>query len=91
MKLVLTEAGVDFELTSTRPFPAVSALVVMTVGARTFTESRYAGNGMTTLVFSVSRASFDALAAGEPVSVHYDPPGDRGTWDFGRLEKTTAK
>jgi hypothetical protein len=85
--------GVEIELASPRPFPALGELATLRIGDRAFTLSRYGDGGMHTLIFTLTPAEADAVADGAPVSVQYgdDPVPAERAWRFGALAKSRLR
>jgi hypothetical protein len=88
IKIRMTEKGtVEFEVTSDRAFPVVSAAPVITVGKASSLMSRYpSGDNLKTLVFIMSADEFAKAADGDAIVVRYNPDS-QGVWEFGKLDK----
>jgi hypothetical protein len=88
--LVHTESGsslpgIEIEVTSSRPFPVGGALPVLTIGAQSFTLSRFPSSGGTDhLIFMLDPAEFASLPNGAEVSVTI---GGAPRWSMGPLRK----
>ena len=85
--------GVEVQVSSKRPFPATSGLVVLQMGKNIFKLSEYKDSSLNTLVFTLTPAEFEAVRNESNISVRYEPD-NQGRWDFGYLEKkwaTTAR
>lgn len=79
---------VEIELTSSREFLPQGELLVLRLGDREFTASRYPETGDTgTVIFTLSGQEFAGVADGASITVQYGLGHDDPGWRFGRLNK----
>jgi hypothetical protein len=79
-------SAVELTLSSQTPFVARAQLLELEAGSLTSVSSRHPGGDLREVVFVVPKTAFDALPAGQPLSVRYS--GQSGSvWDFGVLDK----
>ena len=75
---------VQLELHSANPFPVRAALPLLRIGDQTFTWGGPKDADVQTMVFSLTRAQFEALPKGASVVLQYDADDDSGPrWSFG--------
>jgi hypothetical protein len=77
-------AAVEIELSSTRLFPIGDALPTLTIGARSFTLSRFPTGKTDHLVFTLEADEYAAIGEGAGVTLHI---GGARPWSFGALRK----
>lgn len=84
------QPGVEIEVSSDVEFPVRNELVVLRVGARESTLSRYPESGDThTLIFTLTLEEFAQIATGDLVTVYYGRGGEtKERWNFGPLDKS---
>ncbi len=79
---------IEIGLASNREFLPQGELLVLRIGAREFTASRYPQTGETgSVTFTLSAEEFAQLEEGAPISVRYGEGHDNAGWRFGRLNK----
>jgi hypothetical protein len=79
---------VEIELTSNREFLPQGELLVLRIGEREFTASRYPQSGETgTMTFTLSAEEFAELIDGASITVQYGTGHDDAGWHFGHLNK----
>jgi hypothetical protein len=79
--------GVEIEIISDELFPVRDNMLVLHIGSKLFTVSRYATGDLHRVVFSLTDAEFAGLSGGDPIAVQYGmkPLGD--VWNCGKLDK----
>lgn len=98
VRLATADAGIEFELWSSEPFPVRALFPVVRIGSRDFSRSRPGDDGrLNTLVFDIPHEEFDLLRSGDLVWVYYGgaggpPPLDSvpdisDPWNFGSFNK----
>lgn len=79
---------IDLELASNREFLPQGELLVLRIGNREFTASRYPPSGETgTVTFTMSPEEFAALTDSAAITIQYGVGHDHPGWRFGRLNK----
>jgi len=78
---------IEFTLTSTTPFLARNAKLVLDVGAQQSVLGLYPRSDLKRVVFTLDKIAFEAAQTGDRLFVHYQRGGG-DTWDFGSLDKT---
>jgi hypothetical protein len=79
--------GVEIEIASTQPFPVRDSALTLSIGPRQFTYSRYVGGDQHRIVFSLTAAEFDSLAAGDAIVVQYGKKAVGDVWSCGKLSQ----
>jgi hypothetical protein len=79
-------AGVEIEIASSDKFPVRDSLLTLQVGSHSFVVSRYAGDDLRRVVFSLTAAEFTSLSASDTVLVHYGTQLRGAVWNCGRLD-----
>jgi hypothetical protein len=87
MKPTADGKSVQIEVSTPTRFQARDAALVLQIGKDTLRGNVTTGTDQTRLVFTVDRASFEALPNGAPMTVRYQPGSDI-EWDFGILDKS---
>jgi hypothetical protein len=102
VKRIQTVNGiVEIEVHSTREFPVRDQVVVLRIGDKEFLQSKSPEDGsLTTLIFLLTPAQFEALPDGATMTVKYGREKDGGgpqaeaaldarglKWNFGQLNK----
>jgi len=86
------QSAVDIELTSNREFLPQGEMLVLKIGDREFTNSRYPASGETTTVtFTLTAAEFGQVSQGETIVVQYGSGEGAALWQFGRIDRNTSK
>jgi hypothetical protein len=80
-------ASVEIEVATGTPFQPRDALLVLGSDKSKSQLSRFASGDLTRAIFTLDRASFDAIANGSPIRVAYEPYTNI-EWNFGPLDKT---
>jgi hypothetical protein len=84
-----SRADVEIELESATEFPVRDELVVLRIGSREFTRSRYPEDGtLNRLIFVLPFDEFARLQPGETVTVEYGRKGTGPRWNFGQLTRS---
>ena len=84
--IVLTDAGVEITLFSSRGFPVRNEKQVLRIGEHEFLRSRYGADGdLHTLTFLLTRGEFGATTPEDSVVVQYGHGGSADRRDFGAL------
>jgi len=81
------KAGVEIAIHSDTPFVPFTQPLKLHIGYQTFEHSRHPQDSRNTIVFVISKSSFDSLADGAEVAVGFgNQRGQR--WEAGRLFKS---
>jgi hypothetical protein len=80
-------ASVEIEVATATPFEPRDALLVLRSDQSKSQLARFASGDLARAVFTLDRASFDAIANGSPIRVRYEPSSNI-EWSFGALDKT---
>lgn len=91
IKSIRTAAsGVEIELNSTRIFPVRDQIVMLRIGTKEFTKSRYPRDGnLNTLIFTLPTDEFEQINTGDQVIVQYGHSElNEDRWNFGLLDKS---
>jgi hypothetical protein len=83
------QSKVEIQVSSTKEFPVRDQLVVLQIGSKQFTLSRYPADGrLNTLIFTLAAEEFDQLNNGDDIIVQYGREESTERWRFGKLDKT---
>lgn len=85
------DEAIEIQVQSGIPFPVRNELVVLRVGDRSLTISRYPDGDTHRLAFAVSRDEFLELADGAEVWVQYGRDDSPERWPFGTLRKSSLR
>jgi hypothetical protein len=80
--------AVEISLFSPERFVPKSELLTLSVGSATSDLAGYPSGDLRSVVFTLPRSDFDALASGEPISVRYGSNSSPIEWHFGSLDKS---
>ncbi len=81
-------SGYEIFVTSEAPFPVMDALPVLNIEDHLFPIARFPSNGQThTLIFSLSRESFDALPATGRARIQYGIKRPSRVWNLPNFSK----
>ena len=78
-------AGVEIEIASDDDFPVRDSLLTLQIGSHSFTVSRYAGDDLHRVVFSLTAAEFGSLSGTDNVMVYYGKKPRGAVWQCGPL------
>jgi hypothetical protein len=81
-------SGVEIQVHSEINFLNRDEAIVLAIGNRQFTRSRYPGADTNNLVFTLSESEWAGISHGDTVRVHYGPQNGSQYWDFGTLDKS---
>lgn len=87
IKTTATGNQIEFTLTSTTPFLARNAKLVLDVGDQQSVLGLYPKSDLKRVVFTLDKTAFDLAQTGDRLFVHYQRGGG-DTWEFGSLDKT---
>ena len=78
-------AGVEIEIASSNEFPVRDSLLTLQIGSHSFVVSRYAGDDLHRVVFSLTAAEYASLSASDNVSLYYGKKPRGAVWQCGQL------
>ena len=78
--------GVEIEIASGNEFPVRDSLLTLQIGSHTFVVSRYAGDDLHRVVFSLAAAEFAGVSASDNVRLYYGKQPRGAVWQCGRLD-----
>ncbi len=83
---------VEIELNSNREFLPQGEMLVLRIGSREFSLSRYPNTGETnTVVFTLTAGEFAQVSQGDPVAVQYGNGTNYNGWNFGKVDKNMLR
>ena len=84
------QSAVEISLTSNREFLPAGEMLILRIGNREFSNSRYNSSGETsTVIFTLTAEEFAAVSQNEEVVVQYGSGTGAAAWNFGRMNKNT--
>jgi hypothetical protein len=86
------QSDVEISLISNREFLPAGEMLILRIGNREFSTSRYNSSGETsTVIFTLTPEEFAAVSQGDQVVVQYGSGAGAAPWNFGHIDKKSLQ